>query len=190
MHVRVCPECDEEYRPDIVLCADCGAELQDRLVDEAQPYAPAREVESELEPPPGNYRPISWAGHASELVPLADRLVALEIPLRIRPRESEPGEPGKGFDLLVRDEERDAALAAMAELEQTLGNTPVSADFDPSSGYRRCPACATEIRPGAVECSECGLAVAEAPGGHVCPQCGAELVPDEATCAGCGFGLP
>ena len=29
-HVRVCRECGEEYRPEIVRCADCGGELEDR----------------------------------------------------------------------------------------------------------------------------------------------------------------
>jgi Double zinc ribbon len=192
MHVRVCPDCSQEYRPEIARCADCGAELQDRDVDAASAFEPARPADEPTpERPPGNYRAISWAGHAAELVPLADRLVELGIPLAIRPREVESGDPGKGFELLVRDEEREAALAAMASQEQAAGAAaPNTGDYDPAVGYRRCPACSTELRPGTAECPECGLAVAEGPEGHTCPQCGAALDPAEAACPSCGLGTP
>ena len=33
-HVRVCRDCGEEYRPEIVRCADCGGELEDRYEGE------------------------------------------------------------------------------------------------------------------------------------------------------------
>ena len=33
MHVRVCVECGEEYRPEIAVCADCGGALEDRRDD-------------------------------------------------------------------------------------------------------------------------------------------------------------
>ena len=29
VHVRVCRDCGEEYRPEIAVCADCGGELED-----------------------------------------------------------------------------------------------------------------------------------------------------------------
>ena len=34
VHIRVCRECGEEYRPHIVSCADCGGELEDVYEDE------------------------------------------------------------------------------------------------------------------------------------------------------------
>ena len=41
-HVRVCRDCGEEYRPEIVRCADCGGELEDRYEGEARRASPAR----------------------------------------------------------------------------------------------------------------------------------------------------
>ena len=35
MHVRVCVDCGEEYRPQITACADCGGRLEDRDDDGA-----------------------------------------------------------------------------------------------------------------------------------------------------------
>ena len=34
MHVRVCVECGEEYRPEVAQCADCGGDLEDRHLGE------------------------------------------------------------------------------------------------------------------------------------------------------------
>ena len=41
-HVRVCRECGEEYRPEIVRCADCGGELEDRYEGEGARPSPTR----------------------------------------------------------------------------------------------------------------------------------------------------
>lgn len=188
MHVRVCRECGQEYRPEVIRCSDCGGELEDRHVDEAQLLEPEpAEPVPEDALSPGNYQSIAWGGHAADLVPLADRLLAVEIPFRIRPREVDPGEPGKGFDLVVRDEERERALAEMAAAE---GAAPAGPEFDPATGYKRCPACSAELKPGLSECSDCGLGVAETPSGHRCPRCNEAMPPDEVTCPHCGFGLP
>ena len=39
-HVRVCRECGEEYRPEVVRCADCGGELEDRFEGEEEGRRP------------------------------------------------------------------------------------------------------------------------------------------------------
>ena len=41
-HVRVCRECGEEYRPEVVRCADCGGELEDRFEGEGAESPPPR----------------------------------------------------------------------------------------------------------------------------------------------------
>ena len=69
--VRVCRECGEEYRPDVLVCADCGGELETRRADEplARP-APEPPPTTELE----GYRPVYTGSRAMDLVPLCDRL--------------------------------------------------------------------------------------------------------------------
>jgi len=42
--VRVCRECGEEYRPDVLVCADCGGELEARRADEPLARPPAQEA--------------------------------------------------------------------------------------------------------------------------------------------------
>ena len=56
-HVRVCRECGEEYRPEIVRCADCGGELEDHYDGQG--------VASPAPPDGGGGEPSSWATASS-----------------------------------------------------------------------------------------------------------------------------
>jgi len=163
-HVRVCRECGEEYRPEVVRCADCGGELEDRHEGEGEVKlahpAPEEAAAAELI----GYRVLFMTPRAADLVPLAERLrdTPVEHRLAEQPAAAEGGPPR--YALLVRDADAAGALAALADLvaphEDTAGVHAVETRFDPGRGYVQCPACGAEAVPGAAECLDCGLGLA------------------------------
>jgi hypothetical protein len=161
-HVRVCRDCGEEYRPEIVRCADCGGDLEDRYEDEGResPFHPAPEAAAEL----AGYRVLFMTPRAADLVPLAERLRETGVPYRLaeQPALTEGAPPR--YALLVQEADAARALEALADLvaphEDTAGVHAVETRFHPERGYVLCPACGAEAVPGAVECQECGLGLA------------------------------
>jgi hypothetical protein len=157
--VRVCRECGEEYRPDILVCADCGGELETRRAGEPlERPAP--------EPPPADalegYRAVFTGSRAMDLVPLCDRLrdAAIDFRLVEQPASVEGG-PAR-YLILVKDGEAAAALHSLAELiapHETGGDMrAIEHAFDPQQhGYLQCPACGAKTTADAKECPECGL---------------------------------
>jgi len=157
MHVRVCRDCGEEYRPDVARCADCGGELEDRFGDEAG------------EPPAEETAAADLAGHrilfltprAADLVPMAERLreAGLEYRLAEQPGGHE-GAPSR-YVLLVPEGDAASALRVLAEIvaphEDKEGIHAVETRFDAERGYLECPACGARTTGGAAECPECGL---------------------------------
>ena len=144
MHVRVCVECGEEYRPEIATCADCGGLLEDRHGDEdGITAAPTFDAEP-AEPESALVESVLYADRASGLTDSADRLMEAGIPFRLRPARG-----GHGYHLLVAEGDRERALS-------TLG---IAAD----AREGECPACGTHLAVGVAECAECGLAVGDEP---------------------------
>jgi hypothetical protein len=148
MHVRVCVECGEEYRPEIAVCADCGGQLEDRLDDadrtvlpSAEPVAGGPESEAQFT------ETVLQAEKVKDLTGEADRLVEAGIPFRLRPA------PGAGYRVLVAAADHDRALAVLGLL----------ADAGAGGGEPSCPACGAAVQPGAADCAECGLAVGDQP---------------------------
>jgi Double zinc ribbon len=181
MHTRYCPTCEDEFRPDIQRCSDCGGELVDRYDDEDAPAA-AADAEAPLEvtpaPPatPDELRTVFTCLDAPSLKEAADRLH--EAGLRFQATGS-----ATGFRLLVRIPEAPAALEALRGLE---GLMEAAHDAEPSvSGEGGpCPACSTTVPAEALECPACGLVVGSesAP----CRGCGAPIGPEDAHCPACG----
>jgi uncharacterized protein with PIN domain len=172
MHVRVCVECGEEYRPEIAVCADCGGALEDRHGDASVPptgAAPPGETAVDAAPDSDFTHSVFHADKATELTAEADRLVAAGIPFRIRPAR------GAGYRLLVADADSDRALAALGLLAEHSGIP---------DDVRRCPSCETPVVPGTAECPECGLAVGDEPDPLTCERCGRSL--DGPQCPDCG----
>jgi hypothetical protein len=190
-HVRVCRECGEEYRPDIVRCADCGGELED-VYDEEE-TGPRTRVETAPPPAPdlSDHRVIFETTRALDLVPLAERLREDEVPFRL----AEKAPAGEGvpvqFLLAVPEASARAALQTLAPLLGMGGEGEdlhaVETAYEAGRGYVRCPACGTET-VGAAECPECGLGLGgEAP---ACARCGAPLPDAGAECTVCGGAPP
>jgi hypothetical protein len=152
VHVRVCPECDEEFRPEIVRCSDCGATLVDRWDEEGASSnpAPPSTAEPRAEEAPGTYVAIYVSERAADLEPFAERLGKAGLAFQVK---AAPG----SFALLAREEDRERLAAALGDL--LADATLPSAQDEPFAGHARCPACDHELAAGTTECPECGLAL-------------------------------
>ncbi len=151
MHVRICPECNEEFRPEIVRCSDCGATLVDHWEGEDAPAieAPAPPVATAYRVP-ADYKPVASASVASEIEPLARVLGKAGIAFAVTGAVHR-------FTLLVPPADVERAL-------DVLGVAPAAATDAPTA----CPACGADAR-NAAECPECGLALAAEPEAPVDP---------------------
>jgi uncharacterized OB-fold protein len=189
VHVRVCRDCGEEYRPEIAICADCGGELVSQWEDEngvrtvpAVPLAPPEPEGPDLT----GYRAVFVTGQATALVPLAERLREAGIAFHLHESTKEPRAPAASFSLLVHDADAAQALRELAPLlddgEEPDRMHAVESEFA-DGAYRRCPACGTELSTAATECPECGLGLGEP--GAPCARCGTPLGPDVVDCPTC-----
>ena len=158
-HVRVCRDCGEEYRPEIVRCADCGGELEDRHPGQDPAPRPARDPAPEAELV--GYRVLFTTARATDLVPMAERLRQVPIECRLAEQPGAAKDAPPRYAILVREGDARGALAAVTDLiaphEDAADVHAVETRFDPEQGYVQCPACGTAPPPGAAECPECGL---------------------------------
>jgi hypothetical protein len=177
VHVRVCRDCGEEYRPGIVRCADCGGELEDRFEgqegeQDAEGASPAAEAVEEPAPELAGYRALFLVSRAAELVPMAERLRQAQVHYRLAEQPAAEGAPPR-YALLVRDADAEGALAAVADLVAPHGDSEevraVVTRFT-EQGYVECPACGAHTAPGAAECPGCGLGLAGDEGGGEEPR--------------------
>src|SRR5689334_6759988 len=153
MHVRVCPECEEEYRPDIATCADCGTELVDRTFDEdGRPVAEPTQAEGEQVALVALY-----AGPAAALRPLAEALAAAGIAQKFVPIANQ-----SGLTLAVAQEDGARAMEALAPFHgrgTELGLSELAPTFEAGAEHHEhaCPACGAAIPADASACPDCGL---------------------------------
>jgi hypothetical protein len=194
VHIRHCPECGSDYRPDIVNCADCGALLEDRddeLDDLAAATSTNDQAADDLSAAPEGFVPIFRADSVHDLRPLADCL--LEMGIECRLREARSGSHVVGYRLLVPGDERVRAVeAATALLIDGSRVAPVAAEelpLDPAAdGYSHCPACGTALSSGATACPECDLLLGDP--AATCPECGQAVEPEsQGRCGSCGCRL-
>lgn len=158
MHTRYCPNCDDEFRPDIGRCSDCGGELVDRYEDEEGGPPAEQEAPSEPEAPSVVYLPMFSCMEAATLKQAADTLAAAGIAFRASGCAT-------GFQLHVRESDRSAAATALRGRQGVLA---VPDDAAPSVGPEggACPACGAAVPAAAAECPECGLVVGGEPEGE------------------------
>jgi hypothetical protein len=189
IHVRVCKECGEEYRPDIGSCADCGGELEDVYEEEGAP-APRRRDEAEPEVLDlSEHRAVFQTPRAPDLVPLAERLKESGIEFHLVEGGGE-GAPAS-YSLVVRETVVKGALEVLADLvaPHADGDEVHALESRYESGrYVRCPACGAEQGSGLAECAECGLTLG--PQVPTCPQCESPLEEEGAPCTVCGGPSP
>jgi hypothetical protein len=196
-HVRVCRECGEEYRPEIVRCVDCGGELEDVYEEEggAPPRPPARRSAPPPEAPPpdlSDHRSLFESTRAADLVPFAESLRDAEVPFRLVEKGPRGEEGSVLYQLLVHEDDARGALDVLAPLlAPNVDGDAASAletSYEAGRGYVQCPACGARQISGAVECPECGLALG--PAVPTCARCGAPLPEEGAACPACGAPSP
>jgi len=198
VHVRVCRDCGEEYRPEIVSCADCGGRLEDRWEDEATTVPPRR-----AEPPApeardlSGYCPIFSTDQAGALVPLAERLREAGMAFHLLESPGGSRRSAARFHVLVPVSNEAEAKRVLAPLlgegEGAQLAQGIESEFA-DGAYRRCPACGAELSGAPLECPGCGLALGKteelatqvndtpAP----CARCGLLLAPGQTECPVCG----
>jgi hypothetical protein len=161
--VRVCRDCGEEYRPGVLVCADCGGTLEDRALDEqGRPVAPPEPQEPQTPTVPG--RVLFLTPRAADLVPLVERLREESIPHALSEQPGASEAVPSRYALVVPEDVAESALRALGPLlappEEHGEMHAVESRFDAERGYLQCPACGTDAPAGASECPECGLVLA------------------------------
>jgi hypothetical protein len=166
--LKYCPQCDDEYMPEIVQCAACGVELItgrmkiDMLKEQERKRAAAMEELS-----PEDDLVSIRRGPLGEIKHLGNRLNDAMIATLIAGDENSCG---KGccpstFYLQVR---RQDAMEAMAVLQEEFRQTTALEDhdtshvdniFDTSASEANCPACGYAFPTTSTECPDCGLSL-------------------------------
>jgi hypothetical protein len=166
--VRYCPACDDEFRPDITLCSDCGGELILQPegvgalgVDGSSSAGSASDWRNALDAlPVSSLTPLRTFDSLDDLEPAVAALAEIRLPSRVLVQNGR-------YILLVQPE-------TLGDAQATLHGAQVDADdavpgaFDATAGrYEVCPACDTRLAPDfGGTCPECGLELS-APGGDI-----------------------
>jgi uncharacterized OB-fold protein len=189
VHVRVCRDCGEEYRPEVAVCADCGGALEDRYDEQegwvrASRRAQSGPEEAPPEPPP-DYVPVYVDTRPTIVMQCVRQLEEAGVRLSLRARPASDGS-APVLEIYVPEAEQARARRVLVPLIDEMEPTvleKVDREFDPQTGYRRCPACDADLTKGVVECPSCGLAAGSVP---TCPECGEALPEEAARCPRCG----
>jgi hypothetical protein len=177
MLIRYCVNCEEEFRPEILRCSDCGGELEDRHEEEDGEGIRTEEPERRapaVEEPPGEYHAVFNTMDSASLKEAAESLAGAGVQFRASGYRH-------GFQLLVRSEQLSAARGALEGLEGTI----VADDSEPPVGFAGgvCPACGAGVPAGVLECPGCALVVGAEPAR--CASCGSLLGPADVQCPVC-----
>ena len=191
MKVRHCPQCQTDYRPEIIHCVDCAQLLEDR--DEETDVFGASSMacfaDHEEKRSYEGFEPFCRAGDVRDLVPLADRLASKDVGFFI----DELRKCGRclGFRIYVRVEERQHALDELAPLLESGTFSVVLErsleDSEEAENITHCPACGGALPESVFCCLECGLPFRESE--PRCPACAAPISDEEPRCGNCGMAL-
>ncbi|HEV7671066.1 MAG TPA: zinc ribbon domain-containing protein [Thermoanaerobaculia bacterium] len=172
MLIRYCARCRSEFQMQVLECLDCGGptDIRDDEVPFEYPEAdllPRRQApeddedEDEEDDEDGPQEPepaipldaevvMVRAASYDWILDLADALAPREIPVRIQKSAA-----GETYGLFVRVEDAEAAAAIDREVYLASLREEI-----PELREGACPACGTDLPPGAAECPECGLILA------------------------------
>jgi len=165
--LKYCPECGDEYRPEISRCAVCGADLLlgVEMAEKAQELEARRQRMASMELRAAEDLVPIHRADLREVKNLQELLADALIPSRIAADDSSCGKGccASSFFLLVRQEHgREAAqllkqefarLTALDQHDLSLAD----AVFDPDAGTATCPACGCRFATTTTTCPDCGL---------------------------------
>lgn len=151
--VKICPECNCDYRPHIDRCVNCGEDLvwleEHRRLQEEEERLRSQALENPVAVREGE---IAWIDELHEV------LIATGIPCRIH---ADPGCAkgcrGHAVRLLVSRQDLERAHERCEEYFAELH--PEARVSQEMMRQGKCPACGSSVAPKAVECPDCGLAL-------------------------------
>lgn len=172
--VRYCAVCDDEFRPEITICSDCGG----TLILQKEGLGAKGLAAAGIEPPvsEGAWRTALDSVPASTLVPVRtfDSLADLEPAVAAFAEQKLPSrvivQNGR-YILLIRPDTLGQAQAALHSALVDADDSPDPA-FDAQAGrYSTCPACETRLSETfSGTCPECGLELSGPPGSVALPE--------------------
>ncbi len=168
--LKYCPVCDEEYRADITMCADCAVELipgREKIAAEVvlKEKKVARSMELSADDDLVNIR----KGPLLEMKNLQQTLAKEHIPALIAgEKKSNCGKGCCGTDmyLQIRREDGELAMEVLArEFKRTTALdhhdlSHVQSVYDQGASQTVCPACGFRFSTSNSTCPDCGLCFA------------------------------
>ena len=166
--VRYCTVCDDEFRPDITVCSDCGGPL---ILQEEGLRAKGQGVDGSIAPdgawrtaldstPVSALLPVRTFDSLNDLEPAVAAFADVELPSRVLVQNGR-------YILLISPDALAAAQATLHAAQADVDDAP-HPTFDAAAGhYSKCPACDVRLEENFNgPCPECGLELS-APGGSV-----------------------
>lgn len=149
--IKICPECETEYFPQIQQCADCGADLlwpdKFKIVQEERKRLKDTVLENKVAVREGDKQ---WIGE------LYDVLIDSGIPCVITADAGcSKGCSPDTRKLLVTAHDAERANARIEEYYAEVHPEIQASKEMVSQG--KCPACGSPVDPAAIECPDCGL---------------------------------
>ncbi|WP_310599310.1 hypothetical protein [Desulfobulbus sp.] len=159
-----CPQCGDEYRPEVRNCAECGVALvggEVLLAGQNQRSASLAEI-GPLEPVIAVHK-----GPVLQVKALQAYLREKGLPSRIV-KENDGACGCRGPEVLLQVRETDQAETMAAMAQEYRENTSLSdhdtrfvgAVYDAGAAEAVCPACGCRFAPDSTECPDCGLCFA------------------------------
>jgi len=148
---KICPECETEYLPAIVSCADCGARLL--LYEE---YQNLRDKRTRLAEQSVQNSTVVRKGDLNWMEELRGVLVDSVIPCAIGLGDDCNKRSCSSEWLLLVD--KAVAESAQARIEDYFAEIyPEMKASNELANQGKCPACGYSLKEGAAECPDCGL---------------------------------
>lgn len=162
--LRYCPQCGDEYRAEISLCAACGKELISGADLLAQAAKRRESVNERSEIHEGDTLVAIRKGGLFDMKNLKRLLEKGSVPALIA-RDENCGRGCCGPEVLLQIRQQDLQRAAVILEEEHIKTTAgaevavdqVAAVFDPEEACAVCPACGHEFTPDGPDCPDCGL---------------------------------
>lgn len=164
--LQYCPQCNEEYRTDFEICANCNVKLisgREKIVAEEE--AKAKLESRSMEIGPDDEIANIKKGPLAEMKQLQALLVANTIPSLVVAENSNCGKGCCGGDFFLQikvsnGEEATEVLAQEFKRSTALDSHDLStahAVFDTGAATSTCPACGFNFSTTELTCPDCGL---------------------------------